>query len=151
MWNHVVFAIGKLYLFDMDFLSPTDHDFSRWKRHLFDILLFISPGLNYLNKFNWVILQFKFEALIFVLNWRWIIQWYNDTFYWNKIRKYNWHNNKNTDGLVNRLASNLVILNQAHRGGSMANRARKKSEIVRRTREGKIYSYIIKKMLRLGC
>ena len=28
---------------------------------------------------------------------------------------YNWHSNKNTDGLVNRLASNLVILNQAHR------------------------------------
>ena len=30
-------------------------------------------------------------------------------------KKYNWHSNKNTDGLVNRLASNLVILNQAHR------------------------------------
>ena len=29
--------------------------------------------------------------------------------------KCNWHNNKNTDGLVNMLASNLVILNQAHR------------------------------------
>ena len=29
--------------------------------------------------------------------------------------QYNWHNNKNADGLVNRLASNLVILNQAHR------------------------------------
>ena len=28
---------------------------------------------------------------------------------------YNWHSNTNTDGLVNRLASNLVILNQAHR------------------------------------
>ena len=28
--------------------------------------------------------------------------------------QYNWHNNKNTDGLVNRLASNLVILNEAH-------------------------------------
>ena len=28
---------------------------------------------------------------------------------------YNWHSNKNTDGLVNWLASNLVILNQAHR------------------------------------
>ena len=28
---------------------------------------------------------------------------------------YNWHNNENGDGLVNRLASNLVILNQAHR------------------------------------
>ena len=28
---------------------------------------------------------------------------------------YNWRSNKNTDGLVNRLASNLVILNQAHR------------------------------------
>ena len=27
---------------------------------------------------------------------------------------YNWHSNKNTDGLVNRLASNLIILNQAH-------------------------------------
>ena len=32
-----------------------------------------------------------------------------------KIQKYNWHSNKNTDGLVNRLASNLAILNQAHR------------------------------------
>ena len=30
-------------------------------------------------------------------------------------KKYNWHSNKNTGGLVNRLASNLVILNQAHR------------------------------------
>ena len=29
--------------------------------------------------------------------------------------QYNWHNNKNTDGLVNMLASNLVILHQAHR------------------------------------
>ena len=29
--------------------------------------------------------------------------------------QYNWHNNKNADSLVNRLASNLVILNQAHR------------------------------------
>ena len=29
--------------------------------------------------------------------------------------QYNWHNNKNADGLVNTLASNLVILNQAHR------------------------------------
>ena len=29
--------------------------------------------------------------------------------------QYNWHNNKNGDGLVNRLASNLVILNQARR------------------------------------
>ena len=29
--------------------------------------------------------------------------------------QYNWHNDKNTDGLLNRLASNLVILNQAHR------------------------------------
>ena len=28
---------------------------------------------------------------------------------------YNWQSNKNTDGSVNRLASNLVILNQAHR------------------------------------
>ena len=32
-----------------------------------------------------------------------------------KIQKYSWYSNKNTDGLVNRLASNLVILNQAHR------------------------------------
>ena len=30
-------------------------------------------------------------------------------------KKYNWHGNKNTDGLVNRLASNLLTLNQAHR------------------------------------
>ena len=29
--------------------------------------------------------------------------------------QYNWHNNKNADGMVNRLASSLVILNQAHR------------------------------------
>ena len=29
--------------------------------------------------------------------------------------QYNWHNNKNGDGLVNRLESNLVITNQAHR------------------------------------
>ena len=29
--------------------------------------------------------------------------------------QYNWHNYKNGDGLVNRLASNLVILNQAQR------------------------------------
>ena len=28
--------------------------------------------------------------------------------------QYNWHNNKNADGLVKRLASNLVILNQAY-------------------------------------
>ena len=28
-------------------------------------------------------------------------------------KKYNWHSNKNTDGLVSRLASNFVILNQA--------------------------------------
>ena len=28
--------------------------------------------------------------------------------------QYNWHNNKNADGLVNMLASNLVILNQVH-------------------------------------
>ena len=27
----------------------------------------------------------------------------------------NWRNNKNADGLVNMLTSNLVILNQAHR------------------------------------
>ena len=39
----------------------------------------------------------------------------HDTFHWNKITEYNWHNNKNTDGPVNRLASNLVIFNQAHR------------------------------------
>ena len=26
-----------------------------------------------------------------------------------------WHSNKNTDGLVNRFASNMVILNKAHR------------------------------------
>ena len=29
--------------------------------------------------------------------------------------QYNWHSNKNGDGSVNNLASNLVILNQAHR------------------------------------
>ena len=29
-------------------------------------------------------------------------------------KKYNCHSNKNTDGLVNRFASNMVILNQAH-------------------------------------
>ena len=34
-------------------------------------------------------------------------------------------NNKNTDGLVNRLTSNLVILNQAHR---VASQERKKSK-----------------------
>ena len=28
---------------------------------------------------------------------------------------YIWHSNKNTDGLVNRFVSNMVILNQAHR------------------------------------
>ena len=28
-------------------------------------------------------------------------------------KKYNWHSNKNTDGLVNRFASNMVILNEA--------------------------------------
>ena len=28
---------------------------------------------------------------------------------------YNCHSNKNTDGLVNRFASNMVILNKAHR------------------------------------
>ena len=28
---------------------------------------------------------------------------------------YNWYNNKNTDGLVNRFARNMVIINQAHR------------------------------------
>ena len=28
---------------------------------------------------------------------------------------YNWHSNKNADGSVNRFASNMVILNQAHR------------------------------------
>ena len=27
---------------------------------------------------------------------------------------YNWHSNKNTDGLFNGFASNMVILNQAH-------------------------------------
>ena len=32
-----------------------------------------------------------------------------------RLLKYNWHSNKYTDGLVNRLTSNLVILNQAHR------------------------------------
>ena len=32
-----------------------------------------------------------------------------------RLQKKNWHKNKNTDGLVNRLASNLVTLNQAHR------------------------------------
>ena len=31
------------------------------------------------------------------------------------MTKYNWHNNKSRDGLVNRLSSNLVILNQFHR------------------------------------
>ena len=40
---------------------------------------------------------------------------------------YNWHSNKNTDGLVNRLASNLIILNQAHKVawliGELASRA----------------------------
>ena len=30
-------------------------------------------------------------------------------------KKYNWHSNKNTDMLVNRFASNMVILNQAPR------------------------------------
>ena len=34
-----------------------------------------------------------------------------DTFYWNKITKYNWHGYKNTDGL----ASNLVIFDEAQR------------------------------------
>ena len=28
---------------------------------------------------------------------------------------YIWHSNKNTDGLINRFESNMVILNQAHR------------------------------------
>ena len=28
---------------------------------------------------------------------------------------YIWHSNKNTYGLVNRFASNMIILNQAHR------------------------------------
>ena len=28
--------------------------------------------------------------------------------------QYNWHNNKNADGLVKRLASNFLILNQAY-------------------------------------
>ena len=28
--------------------------------------------------------------------------------------QYNWHNNKNADGLINRLARSMVILNQAH-------------------------------------
>ena len=48
----------------------------------------------------------------------WANKWqmsYNNIFYWNKITKYNWHSNKNTDGLVNRLESNLVLLIQAHR------------------------------------
>ena len=39
-----------------------------------------------------------------------------NTFYWNKITKYTIGTViKNTDGLVNRFASNMAILNQAHR------------------------------------
>ena len=41
---------------------------------------------------------------------------YNTTIHFIETRlQYNWHNNKNADSLVNRLTSNLVILNQAHR------------------------------------
>ena len=32
-----------------------------------------------------------------------------------RLQIYNWHSNKNTDGSVDRFASNMVILNQAHR------------------------------------
>ena len=39
---------------------------------------------------------------------KFVLVQYN-TFYWNKITKYNWHSNKKTDGLVNRLASNSEI------------------------------------------
>ena len=49
------------------------------------------------------------------------VQLYNNTII-NFIEtrlQYNWLNNKNTDGLVNRLASNLVILNQAYRVASL--------------------------------
>ena len=56
---------------------------------------------------------------------------------------YNLHNKINTDGLVNRLTSNLLILNQAHRVACMANRSRKNSKIGMRTRYGEIYSRII--------
>ena len=47
--------------------------------------------------------------------------------------QYNWHNNKNAGGLVNRLASNLVILNQAHWVAWLIGQE-KKSKIVRRDR-----------------
>ena len=47
--------------------------------------------------------------------------------------KIHWHYNKNTDGLVSRLANNLVILNQVHRVASLIGQE-KKSKIGRRTR-----------------
>ena len=44
------------------------------------------------------------------------VQYNNSIIHFIETRlQYNYHNNKTADGLVNRLASNLVILNQAHR------------------------------------
>ena len=47
--------------------------------------------------------------------------------------QYDWHSNKNTDDLVNRLASNLVILNQAQRAAWLIGEVIL-LKIVRRTR-----------------
>ena len=57
----------------------------------------------------------------------------NNIFYYNKTATYKWQNNKNTDGLVNKLASNLVTFESSPQS-SMANRARKNSKIRKRTR-----------------
>ena len=51
------------------FHLPTNHDFGRWKQHLFDILFFSHPRRITLK--NWLSCpSFKFHGLIFVLNWK---------------------------------------------------------------------------------
>ena len=41
----MVSATAVLYLFYIDFF-PTNHDFARWKQHLFDILFLTRQGID---------------------------------------------------------------------------------------------------------
>ena len=40
LWSDMGLVINFTQLFDIDFFLKTNHDFRRWKRHLFDILFF---------------------------------------------------------------------------------------------------------------
>ena len=67
------------------------------------------------------IVFYYFSLSLLSVNWLALWGWGLSTiihFFETKLQ-YNWHNNKNADGLVNRLANNLVILNQPHRAGCL--------------------------------